>query len=269
MNRMQKIFGGIFVALGFVGCLALAQDVHAQVPAQWNYGINPSTGNAQATYPGDVRMSEMGGGGGGCLQVDGSGNLSSTASGACGQGVAVIGTPVAGELTQFAGVSTPANQLTNGNLSGDCTTSNTLAVICLKTNGVSFGTAATRNTGSSGAAIPLLNATNTWSARQTFTASALTIHFGSSANLPTVGSCGTGAAFATNSSDLAGVLVAGATTTCTFNWNTAYGSAPFCIVQDQTSPAVSIGVTTTTTGITLSTNGIAANDRIGYSCIGS
>ena len=37
-----------------------------------------------------------------------------------------------------------------------------------KTNGTAFGTAATQNTGTSGATIPLLNGTNTWSANNTF-----------------------------------------------------------------------------------------------------
>lgn len=39
----------------------------------------------------------------------------------------------------------------------------------LKTNGVSFGTAATVNTGTSGATIPLFNGTNTWAGVQTYT----------------------------------------------------------------------------------------------------
>lgn len=44
------------------------------------------------------------------------------------------------------------------------------SLIVTKTNGVSFGTAATQNTGTSGANIPLLNAANTWSLAQTFSA---------------------------------------------------------------------------------------------------
>jgi hypothetical protein len=56
-----------------------------------------------------------------------------------------------------------------GNLSGDCTTS-TLAITCTKTNGSAFGTAATANTGTSGANVPLLNGGNTWSGASLFSA---------------------------------------------------------------------------------------------------
>ena len=49
------------------------------------------------------------------------------------------GTPAAGNLATFSSSST----VTNGNLSGDCTTSGTLAVTCTKTNGTSFGPFAT------------------------------------------------------------------------------------------------------------------------------
>lgn len=41
--------------------------------------------------------------------------------------------------------ATAAQKFGTGDLSGDCTTSSTLATICLKTNGVSFGTFATQN----------------------------------------------------------------------------------------------------------------------------
>lgn len=53
-------------------------------------------------------------------------------------------------------------------VSGDCTITKTGAITCLDTNGVAFGTAATKNTGTSGGTVPLLNAANTWSADQTF-----------------------------------------------------------------------------------------------------
>lgn len=43
-------------------------------------------------------------------------------------------------------------------LSGDCTITSAGAITCTKTNGVSFGTAATVNTGTTGATIPLNNA---------------------------------------------------------------------------------------------------------------
>lgn len=76
--------------------------------------------------------------------------------------VTTSGSPASGNLTKFSG----ATAITNGDLSGDCTTSGTLAITCLKTNGSSFGTSATVNTGTSGATIPLLNGKNTYSASQ-------------------------------------------------------------------------------------------------------
>lgn len=56
-------------------------------------------------------------------------------------GVTVTGSPVSGELTKFSG----ASSITNGNLTGDCSTTNTLSVTCLQTNGTNFGTFATQN----------------------------------------------------------------------------------------------------------------------------
>jgi hypothetical protein len=57
-------------------------------------------------------------------------------------------------------------------MSQDCTIVSTGVITCTKTNNVSFGTAATVNTGTSGATIPLLSAVNTWSLLQTFSAGA-------------------------------------------------------------------------------------------------
>ena len=63
-------------------------------------------------------------------------------------------------------------------VTGDCTINTSTGVeICLGTNGVPFGTAATINTGTSGATVPLLNGVNTWAAAQSFvgiTATAIT-----------------------------------------------------------------------------------------------
>lgn len=49
------------------------------------------------------------------------------------------GTPAAGNLSTFSS----SNTITNGNISGDCTTAGTLTVTCTKTNGTSFGAFAT------------------------------------------------------------------------------------------------------------------------------
>lgn len=76
-------------------------------------------------------------------------------------------TITSGALVRYSATDA-SGALDTGNLSGDCTTSGSLATVCLKTNGVSFGTAATQNTGTSGASLPFLNGTNTWSGPQTF-----------------------------------------------------------------------------------------------------
>lgn len=89
-----------------------------------------------------------GGGGGG-----GSGTVTTT------------GSPASGNLAKFSG----ATSITNGDISGDCTTSGTLAIVCTKTNGVALTSAATTSIGTSGALIPLLSTANTWSLAQTFT----------------------------------------------------------------------------------------------------
>lgn len=53
-------------------------------------------------------------------------------------------------------------------VSGDCTAASTGAWTCTKTNGTAFGTAAVKNTGTSGSTVPLLNTANAWSAVQSF-----------------------------------------------------------------------------------------------------
>lgn len=65
---------------------------------------------------------------------------------------------------------TPAQQstYTNSLFSQDCTVTSGGVVTCLKTNNVAFGTAAVQPTGTSGATLPFLNGTNTWSGVQTF-----------------------------------------------------------------------------------------------------
>lgn len=58
-----------------------------------------------------------------------------------GGNVNATGSPVSGNLTQFSGTTT----ITNADLSGDCTTSGTLTLTCLRTNGNLFGTFAIAN----------------------------------------------------------------------------------------------------------------------------
>jgi hypothetical protein len=79
--------------------------------------------------------------------------------------VTTTGSPASGNLTAFSG----ATSITSSNLSGDCTTSGTLAITCTKTSGTAFGTAAVVNTGTTGATIPLLNGSITFSGTNTHT----------------------------------------------------------------------------------------------------
>ncbi len=72
-------------------------------------------------------------------------------------------------LTQFHFfIGNAGNVATDMALSGDCTYGAS-GIICTKTNAVAFGTAATQNTGTSGATIPLLNGSNTFSSLVNFT----------------------------------------------------------------------------------------------------
>jgi hypothetical protein len=65
-------------------------------------------------------------------------------SGATAGTVTTSGSPASGNLAKFSG----STSVTNGDLSGDCTTSGTLATTCLKTNGSTFATIATSGSAS-------------------------------------------------------------------------------------------------------------------------
>lgn len=81
---------------------------------------------------------------GNCVQATTGGQLTTTAS-ACGTSsgtVTVTGSPASGNLAKFSG----ATSITNGDLSGDCATSGTLATTCTKTNGTAFAPSATTDT---------------------------------------------------------------------------------------------------------------------------
>lgn len=58
-------------------------------------------------------------------------------------------------------------------LAGDCTFAQP-TITCTKTSGVTFGTAAVANTGTSGATLPFVNGSNTWSKAQAVTPVPLT-----------------------------------------------------------------------------------------------
>ncbi len=123
--------------------------------------------------------------------------------------------------------------------SGDCTISGAGAVVCLKTNGVSFTSAATTSIGTSGATIPLLSTANTWTLGQTFstaptfasiTGSTQCLHVNSSGVLSGTGSdCG--AASGISSITPGAGLVSGITASCTQTAITTTGtlSAAACL----------------------------------------
>jgi len=63
-------------------------------------------------------------------------------SGATSGTVTTTGSPASGNLAKFSG----ASSVTNTDISGDCTTSGTLAITCTKTSGSSFAASATTDT---------------------------------------------------------------------------------------------------------------------------
>jgi len=88
-----------------------------------------------------------------------------TAGGPCGTSTGTItatGSPVAGNLTKFSG----ATSVTNGDLSGDCTTSGALAITCTKINGVTvpiFKTGSAAGCSTSGSSYNGCSTTISWS----------------------------------------------------------------------------------------------------------
>lgn len=97
-------------------------------------------------------------------------------------GTAVDGGPV--PTGNSPGGSTGAIQVNGGSgtfagmpaMNGDATINTTTGAISVtKTGGVAFGTAATQNTGTSGATIPLLNSANTWSGVQSINSGDLSL----------------------------------------------------------------------------------------------
>jgi hypothetical protein len=82
------------------------------------------------------------------------------ATGATAIGSTAVGTN--GQLLIGQSAAAPTWNTVNP-ASSDCTINNVGNITCLKTNGVSFTTAATTAIGTAGAAIPLLNANNTYS----------------------------------------------------------------------------------------------------------
>lgn len=86
------------------------------------------------------------------ITVAADGSITAAANGSAGVGtVTTTGSPSSGNLTKFSG----AASITNGDLSGDCSTTGTLALTCIKLNGVSYGASPSTNT------VPVVTGVNT------------------------------------------------------------------------------------------------------------
>lgn len=119
--------------------------------------------------------------------------------------------------------------------------------------------------------------TDTLTATKLVTAGNITLgsegHIISTGTAPTVANndCGTTTqgTVATNSTDLKGKVTAGtlAVTSCAMTFNQAYGTAPFCICQDDTTLTLNTACTATTTKMTITSATSMSSDVITYHCI--
>lgn len=84
--------------------------------------------------------------------------------------------------------------------------------------------------------------------------------------VPSVATCGTGAALA-GSTDTAGQVHATGATACTMSFNVAYTSQPFCVATNNTTAASSLKLAyVAATGFTVS--GMTSGDTFSYVCVG-
>lgn len=105
-------------------------------------GGKPGGSNTQLQYNNSGLFGGItNGSSGSCLVSNGVSSVPSFGACSGSGGVTATGSPIAGELTGWSS----ATGITNVNLAGDCTTSNTFTLTCLYTNGVAFGTFATAN----------------------------------------------------------------------------------------------------------------------------
>lgn len=134
------------------------------VPPQ-NWGdVNPGFGIFSSLTDTGITGSSQ------CLHVNSSGLLSGTGTD-CGSGYP-LGTTA--QIGGYSNTNTPESETVSGDATFTRTSANNYQIIVTSTNGMDFGTAALRNTGTSGNTIPLLNTTNTWSLLQTFSSLAVT-----------------------------------------------------------------------------------------------
>ena len=185
-------------------------------------------------------------------------------------GGATVGATTAGSNGQlFLGVTSGAPAFAT--MSQDCSITNAGVTTCTKTNNVSFGTAATVNTGTSGSTIPLNNGSNTFSGTTTFSAQILST-FGT----PTIasGACGAttnGSVAGTNQSGLISIGSA-TTTTCTVSFSTTITAPNACVLFPANAAAAATGTTVARVSSIGTTNFVVtgsalANANYYYHCL--
>lgn len=87
---------------------------------------------------------------------------------------------------------------------------------------------------------------------------------------PVVSTCGTSAALAVGSTDVAGKITVGtsASNACTLTFSSAWAVAPFCVVQNSLTGAAANVYAVSTTAIVWS-SALADSTTLFYHCIGS
>ena len=86
---------------------------------------------------------------------------------------------------------------------------------------------------------------------------------------PTIGTCGTSPTVATGSTDISGYFTVGgvtAVTSCTITFDSAWATAPNCILMTKNA-AVTMGATTDTTHIYATSAATMSTDTVAYFCV--
>lgn len=186
-------------------------------------------------------------------------------SGVPGALVSGLGASIFSILPMPAGTllvgQSPAQNPTAVTMSGDCTINAGGAVTCTKTNGTSLGTAAAANTGTSGANVPLENATNTFGpALQSFSG-----HVASNGSAPSItAGGGTSPSITGDDKDFTLTMGTAAPTTATVTFASAYTGTPNCVLIWQGNPLAAQNYSVTNTAITINQTGTSSNKITGH-----
>ena len=129
---MKTVFGKALIVIGMIMSIPICAQVIVGNTNIQMVGVDP-TGIGCGTYSALLINVNTG-----LLYSCQSGVYAQVAGGGTGT-VTTTGSPAAGNLAEFSGPTS----ITNGNLSGDCTTSGSLAITCTKSSGVLFGGLAT------------------------------------------------------------------------------------------------------------------------------